>query len=328
MMGISKQVATLVVLVTACGFPRPQDVPSDDHPGSADAGGADVASPVDSSGFDDGSPDAESARQRVLYSSPTQVASLTVYQLFSSRLDGTERKQLTNEPGVDDGQGSPTGVFRGAVSADGKYFLFGTSRTTSFNLVVENIDGTGRRVLINNCAGGDPAVSADGQRVAYSFDSNIYVASFARGDSDPVMQITSGTGHSYYDPSWGGNSKIAFTNGSDIMLVNADGTGLTNLTNNASRNSSLSFSRDGTKIAFTSRRLGQDQVWIMNADGSASHQVTTDPSGVYDGVAFDLSGEHILYMDGNFIINMIKTDGSARTPIGLSSPPPYSIYPE
>ena len=50
--------------------------------------------------------------------------------------------------------------------------------------------------------------------------------------------------------------------------MNADGTGQTNLTNNVAVDSWPAWSPDGTKIAFTSQRDGNGEIYSMNADGT------------------------------------------------------------
>ena len=97
----------------------------------------------------------------------------------------------------------------------------------------------------------------------------------------------------------GGNGKIAFTSartGSyDIYTMNADGTGVTNLTNDAAIDLLPAWSPDGKRIAFTSNRGGgTGNIWVMNADGGGMMQVTTigntgTPAWSPDGeqIAFD-----------------------------------------
>jgi TolB protein len=87
----------------------------------------------------------------------------------------------------------------------------------------------------------------------------------------------------------GTNGKIAFTSTRDgnkeIYVVNADGSGETNLTNHLDDDFDPEWSPDGQRIAFTSNRdLGSfsqyPDLWIMNADGSGASRVTPVGTGV------------------------------------------------
>ena len=66
------------------------------------------------------------------------------------------------------------------------------------------------------------------------------------------------------------NGKIAFTSYRDgnqeLYVMNADGTGQTNLSNNVD-DSLPNWSPDGSKIAFFSLRDGNGEVYVMNANG-------------------------------------------------------------
>ena len=50
--------------------------------------------------------------------------------------------------------------------------------------------------------------------------------------------------------------------------MNADGSGVTRLTNNSVSDRYPKWSPDGRRIAFTSNRDGDHEIYVMNADGS------------------------------------------------------------
>jgi Tol biopolymer transport system component len=68
----------------------------------------------------------------------------------------------------------------------------------------------------------------------------------------------------------GANGLIAFTSGSDVKVVNADGTGLDTIANGLFP----SWSADGSKIAY--ERSGD--IYMANADGSGEEQLTSGPA--------------------------------------------------
>ena len=73
-------------------------------------------------------------------------------------------------------------------------------------------------------------------------------------------------------PLGGGSGLIAFVSDRDgnqeIYVMNADGSGLTSLTNNAADDYDPAWSPDGRQIAFYSDRDGNWEIYLMNADGS------------------------------------------------------------
>src|SRR5215210_1535775 len=79
----------------------------------------------------------------------------------------------------------------------------------------------------------------------------------------------------------GNNGKIGFVskqNGGDedIWLINPDGTGATDLSQNLARDVDPAFSPDGSKIAFA--RFIADRnfdLFVMNADGTGERQITS-----------------------------------------------------
>jgi TolB protein len=101
------------------------------------------------------------------------------------------------------------------------------------------------------------------------------------------------------DPVWSPDGKrIAFTRTMpdrqfDILIINADGTSLVNLTSTEKFDEATpAWSPDGRRIAFASNRGSQNanyDIWVMNADGSVLRQLTfsaghnTEPAWTPDG---------------------------------------------
>jgi TolB protein len=121
-------------------------------------------------------------------------------------------------------------------------------------------------------------------------------------------------------PSWSAEGKIAFDNGgggnADIFAINADGSGLEELTHNpAWRNIRPDWSPNGKKIAFSSRCDGNDEIYVMNADGSDPTRLTNN-SALDSAPAWSPNGKTILFQsdrDGNIEIYVMDADGTDQT---------------
>ena len=116
------------------------------------------------------------------------------------------------------------------------------------------------------------------------------------------------------------NSKIAFEsdrNGNaEIYVMNADGSGLTNLTNRAASDFEPSFGPDGSKIAFDSDRDGNGEIYVMNADGTGVTRLTNNVATDFDP-AFSPDGLKIAFQSlrdaGNSEIYIVNVDGTGVT---------------
>jgi Tol biopolymer transport system component len=77
--------------------------------------------------------------------------------------------------------------------------------------------------------------------------------------------------------------KIAFASDRDgnieVYVMNDDGSGQINLTNNPAEDFVPAWSPDGSRIAFMSVRDGNGEVYVMNADGSGQTNLTNSPAG-------------------------------------------------
>lgn len=101
----------------------------------------------------------------------------------------------------------------------------------------------------------------------------------------------------------------------EVYVMEGDGSGLANLTNDLAEDGAPFWSPDGKQIAFQSLRDGNSEVYVMNADGSNPTRLTNDPSDdAVDGWSPD--GKKILFhtnRDGNYEVYAMNADGTDQT---------------
>ena len=114
---------------------------------------------------------------------------------------------------------------------------------------------------------------------------------------------------------------IARNNNPDIYLLDVDaalqGTGqpeLKQLTTDPATDFDPTWSPDGTRIAFLSQRDGNDEIYIMNSDGTCQINLTNDPADDWSP-AWSLDGTKLAFahfFDGNSFsdIAVINANGS------------------
>jgi Tol biopolymer transport system component len=134
----------------------------------------------------------------------------------------------------------------------------------------------------------------------------------------------------------GNNARIAFVTSRDgnyeIYSMNADGTGQTNLTNNAAGDLAPAWSPDGTKLVFTSFRDGGNaEIYVMNSDGTGQTRLTNDPA-VDSNASWSPDSQKIAFRSdrdgGDFEIYMMNADGTGQTNVtnspGVDDSPAWS----
>jgi Tol biopolymer transport system component len=101
----------------------------------------------------------------------------------------------------------------------------------------------------------------------------------------------------------------------EIFVVNADGSGLRNLTGNAGGNFPV-WSPDGRQIAFSRDNGSTPNLYVMNADGSGQRRVTQEPIPVW-GASWSPDGRRLTFASGvvgigNVWVYVVNVDGSGQ----------------
>jgi TolB protein len=117
----------------------------------------------------------------------------------------------------------------------------------------------------------------------------------------------------------------------DATDDDGDGQGdnLRRLTDNTASESAPAWSPDGKKIAFSSNRDGNNEIYVMDADGSEQTNLTNHPA-VDQLAAFSPDGTKIAFTrtlpGNNFELFVMDADGTGQT--NLTNSPTSDAWPE
>ena len=94
------------------------------------------------------------------------------------------------------------------------------------------------------------------------------------------------------------DKKIAFASSSkdgwEIYSMNADGSNVTRLTKSTVDDYGPSWSPDGTKIAFSESRNGNDDIYVMNSEDGSGIVRLTNRSGADGNVRWSPDGKKVV----------------------------------
>jgi len=205
--------------------------------------------------------------------------------IYVMDLDGSNLKRLTYN--VEDD-------FFPTFSPDGKEILFVSYKRTSYpqynglRIWIMNSDGTNQREIKTPYPYGQhdfASWSPDGKKIIYSVQGTNDGCSICIINKDGTQPTTlvrrsSLDNHDGYFPFWSPDgSKVLFETFKDenreVYVVNSDGSGIKNLTNNPAFDAHPSWSRDGKFVLFVSDRESgyNTDIYIMNSDGTGQRKL-------------------------------------------------------
>ena len=191
--------------------------------------------------------------------------------IYVMNADGSGRTNLTDSLDADT---------QPIWSPDGERIVFLSQRQGLANIRSVRPDGTGQANLTNFPASYlDLAWSRDGTKIAFATDRD---------------RRSSGLGQALETRSQEGGPPKPAELGSELYVMNADGTGQTRLTFNQAFDGNPTWSQDGTKVAFQSNRDGDHEIYVINVDGTGLTQLTDNTRA--DVVpAWSPDGRHIAF---------------------------------
>ncbi|MEJ2182007.1 MAG: hypothetical protein P8Y66_00615 [Nitrospirota bacterium] len=152
-------------------------------------------------------------------------------------------------------------------SSDGSRLIFQSDRGGygCDKIWVMNIDGSKKHMVC-------PEKGAHTCSYFFPGDEKIIFASTAHVEGEDCPPEPGYTGSSHY---------VWPLYPYDIFVAEADGSGLTRITDNPGYDAEPVVSSDGTRVVFGSQRDGDFDIYVMNADGSGQRRLTGEVG--YDG---------------------------------------------
>ena len=191
-------------------------------------------------------------------------------EIYAMNSDGSAQTRLTNNMAPDL---APNWLRDGS-----NRIVFTSSRDGNDEIYTMNADGSGQVNLTNNPNDDlSPAGSPDGLQIAFTTnrDGN-YEIYRVNSDGTNVLRLTNND-RADFNPAFS-PGRITFqsdrTDNDDVFTMLTDGGSQSNFTNNAALDGDPTRSVDGSRIAFTTSRDGQLEIYAANSDGSNLTRLT------------------------------------------------------
>jgi TolB protein len=175
------------------------------------------------------------------------------YDLYTTRLDGSDLRRLTNTPGYD---------AEATLSPDGRTLVFTSTRDGDLEIYTMRTDGSRLRRLTNRLGyDGGPFFSHDGKLIVYRAN---HPADGTPAAADYRRLLT---------------QNLVRPSRMEIWVMNADGSHQHQVTTIGGANFAPYFTPDDRRIIFASNHTnprGRNfDLYLVNLDGSGLEQVTT-----------------------------------------------------
>ena len=211
-------------------------------------------------------------------------------EIFSIRPDGSDPRNLTNNPAND---------FTAAYSPDGRSIAFASDRDGQPEIYIMRADGSRQQRITFSAEtlDADPAWSPDGKRLVFvtaafppdpeaPLFGDLAVIDIRHGRADgPARNITRSPGVDDFEPTWSPDGRrIAFDSNSadpenvDVYDIRPNGRDRRRLTDAAGFDGGPSYSPDGWRIAFDSERNGNPDIFVMSAWGAFETPLEVNPA--------------------------------------------------
>jgi Tol biopolymer transport system component len=174
-------------------------------------------------------------------------------------------------------------------SPDGQFIAYVRDIGNIHVRVVNSAGGDDRRLTPDSLSAIMPAWSPDGTRIAFvSLDPN--QIRIINVDGSGLLNLTQGVAQDD-GPVWSPDgSRIAFNSGptdqpleSEVTVVNPDGSGRMDLTHHPGFDLSPDWSPDGSRIVFVRSDNGDNEIYVMNSDGSELTDISNRPHSFESG---------------------------------------------
>ena len=199
----------------------------------------------------------------------------STYDIFKAKADGTGITRLTSAPGYD---------AEATIGPDGR-IVFTSVRDGDMEIYSMNADGGDVKRLTNRLGpDGGPFFSPDGTQIV--FRGRTLTPGPELDDYRTLLR----------EGLWRPTSL-------EIFVMNADGSGLRQVTSLGGASFAPYFSPDGKKIIFSSNQhnpRGRDfELWLVNVDGTGLERVTWNAS--FDGFPmFSPDGKKLVFASNRF----------------------------